>query len=569
MKINNKEIEKIGYIFIFMFTIFIRFLNLGNLPLSDLEAKIAIQSSHLLSGSDFLANSDTLITNLIAGLMYLFGNSEWVVRFISALVGSLFIFTPLLFRSYFDKNTLLLISLWIAIDPGMLALSRQINSSLLVLFFGILFFFSCTKQKPILMGIFGGILLLCGGKFWFGFIPILFMLIFFNIRSWRNKGNHLNVKIFKDRHQTRKFYYSLVFSIVFFGTFSLFFPSQLSGISQGFVDYIQGWKSNSGVSIWDVLRALLIYEFPIFILGIFGLILTKRLPTKKARFVGLWMVLNMVHLLVYPSRQISDSVWIIFPLILFGSLFINQFGRVEESESKLVFLISGIGFIVLGFLTLISINLLTNASVTSQSPISKSILIFAGIVLVLFAIFLIGWSLSWKIAGKSILFVVIAYFGIYTLSAGWNAAGLRLPFENEMWYLGTKPVNEDLVIDTLEDYSDWNHGHKYAASIQVAGLDSPALKWALRNFENVEYINNISRTSNSEIIISKFGQTIELEESYKGQDFEWSSKPIWDLLITTEWTNWILSRRIPANMQEKESIILWIRNDLFPGYISN
>jgi len=135
MKINHKEIEKIVFIFIFIFAIFIRFLNLGTLPLSDMEAKVAVQSSHLLSGSDLLVNSDVFLTNLIAVLMYIFGNSEWVVRFFSALAGSLLIFTPILFRSYFNKNTLLIISIWIAIDPGILALSRQINSSLLIFFF--------------------------------------------------------------------------------------------------------------------------------------------------------------------------------------------------------------------------------------------------------------------------------------------------------------------------------------------------------------------------------------------------------------------------------------------------
>ena len=569
MKINHKEIGKIVFIFIFIFAIFIRFLNLGTLPLSDMEAKVAVQSSHLLSGSDLLVNSDVFLTNLIAVLMYIFGNSEWVVRFFSALAGSLLIFTPILFRSYFNKNTLLIISIWIAIDPGILALSKQINSSLLVLFFGILFFFSYKKQKPIWMGIFGGILLLCGASFWFGLIPILFILIFLSLRRWRKKEIENEIRIFGDRNQTRKFCYSLILSLVFWGTFSLFFPIQLSGIAQGFVDYIQGWKSNSGVSFWEVIRAILVYEFPIIIFGILGLVFSKRLLTKKERIIGVWLVLNIIHLLVYPSRQISDSLWIIFPLILFGSLFMKQFGKLEKSDSKLVLLISGIGFIVLGFLTLISMNILTNSTVTSQSPISKSILIIAGIVLVLFAIFLIGWSLSWKIAGKSILYIVIVYFGIYTLSAGWNAAGLRLPYENEMWYLGSKPINEDLVVATLEDYSDWNQGHKYVASIQVAGLDNPSLIWALRNFENVEYIDNFSKSSTPEMIITKSDQILELEESYKGQDFEWSAKPIWDLLISSEWTNWILSRRIPANMKEKDPIILWIRNDLFPGYISN
>ena len=67
------------------------------------------------------------------------------------------------------------------------------------------------------------------------------------------------------------------------------------------------------------------------------------------------------------------------------------------------------------YISAVLINLMTNATSLTQSPVSKTIMVIAGVVLVLFAIFLIGWSLSWKIAGKSLLIIFMVYFGIYTL----------------------------------------------------------------------------------------------------------------------------------------------------------
>ncbi len=134
-----------------------------------------------------------------------------------------------------------------------------------------------------------------------------------------------------------------------------------------------------------------------------------------------------------------------------------------------------------------------------------------------------------------------------------------------MLHLNPIPISEKILVSTIENYSEWTHGSKHEAEIQVINIDYPSLNWALRNFENIEFVNHFSISANPEFVITKFDQTIEAADSYKGQDFEWIATPIWNLLIPNEWANWVLSRRIPTNLQQQDLIILWVRNDLFPG----
>jgi hypothetical protein len=568
MKFTQKEMIKIGVALLFGFAFFIRFLSLGSVPLSDFEANIAIHATQLSSGVKDVNDSNVLLLNDIAVLTYVFGNSNFVVRLFSTLIGSLLVTSPLLFRNHFNKKLLFILSFWMCIDPGLIALSRQLNSSILTLFFGILLLYFYLERKPVSMGIISGLLLLCGASLWFTLLPILLISIFYFVKRIRKTDAERPFAIFEEANQTRSFVVSLAISVVLGATTGFIFPSQFGGVFQGLVDYLQGWRAGSTTSVAEIARALLVYDFPIFVFGVLGIIFAKKWHRRAVYFFGLWFLINTIQLLLYPARQLNDSIWILFPLILFGSFFIDQFSSLQNADTKIILLITGCGIVIFEFLTLVSLNLLTNTAPTNQSPISKSILIIAGITLILFAIFLIGWSLSWRVAGKSILFISIVYFGVYSLSAGWNASGLRLPFENEMWYIAPIPPTADLVISTVEEYSEWNHGYPYEAHVQVVGIDSPSLRWALRKFENVEFVQNLRIASAPEIVITDAYQTITMEEAYKGQDFEWVSKPAWDLLILREWTDWVLTRRVASNLKEQQQIILWVRNDLFPGLAS-
>jgi hypothetical protein len=191
--------------------------------------------------------------------------------------------------------------------------------------------------------------------------------------------------------------------------------------------------------------------------------------------------------------------------------------------------------------------------------------IIAGFALILAAGLLAGWSMSWEIAGKSFLLVAIVFLSLITISAGVNASGLRKPYQNEILFISPVPIDQDLLIGTLEDYSGWNYGEVKTINIFIMGDQPASLLWTLRNFENISQGNEIPLNEQVDAIITNADKTLVQSNSFRGQDILWTSKPAWDIMSSTEFAQWFLTRRAPQDGINQKSNIVWIRNSLFPG----
>jgi hypothetical protein len=195
----------------------------------------------------------------------------------------------------------------------------------------------------------------------------------------------------------------------------------------------------------------------------------------------------------------------------------------------------------------------------------RVLFIIAGFGLIFVAGLLAGWAISWEIAGKSFLILFLSYFLIFTLSAMWNASGLRNPFYNEILRLNEVPIETDLLIKTLQDYSEWNYGHKNSLSVYVVNSQKSSLAWALRDFSNVNYVNILPQNDSIDAVITDVNQNLMQGDTFRGQEILWTTKPAWSLMNIGDLTQWFLTRRAPQDMLLQQSIIVWIRNDLFPG----
>jgi len=107
--------------------------------------------------------------------------------------------------------------------------------------------------------------------------------------------------------------------------------------------------------------------------------------------------------------------------------------------------------------------------------------------------------------------------------------------------------------------SEWGVGNDYSAPIVIAGLDSPALEWALRRHP-VKVVDALDPSSSPEFVITPFEDNPVLVSAYRGQDFIWRQTFSWNSMLSSDWLRWIALREIPLS---GENIILWARSDLF------
>jgi hypothetical protein len=172
----------------------------------------------------------------------------------------------------------------------------------------------------------------------------------------------------------------------------------------------------------------------------------------------------------------------------------------------------------------------------------------------------LGWSSS--AAKHGLVWGLVAGLGAYGLANSWWVSQLRSSGENELWYPSPVIGQETELAATLKWLSEANTGIPNELDITVT-KKSPSLQWALRDWHNIRFMSGTISGELPSIIISGSEESAPaLAGSYRGQDFAWEISPGWQGALPPDWPRWLVFRNVPPQV---EHIILWARNDLFPG----
>ena len=88
---------------------------------------------------------------------------------------------------------------------------------------------------------------------------------------------------------------------------------------------------------------------------------------------------------------------------------------------------------------------------------------------------------------------------------------------------------------------------------------APALEWLLRG-RSLHRASALETQESPAIVVSAQTEDFNLPIAYRGQDFTWRQEPFWDIAGIYEWIKWSVFRDMPY---ESETVIVWVRNDLF------
>jgi hypothetical protein len=218
-------------------------------------------------------------------------------------------------------------------------------------------------------------------------------------------------------------------------------------------------------------------------------------------------------------------------------------------------------FILMGlfWFTLASMTRPPSAQAPAYSPglVLIGILVLIGLATALVAM---GWS--WKMGRTGLVWGLVLGLTVYLVSVMWGAAQIRFNMPQELW--GTPPATGQAVLlqTTLDELSWWQYGSTNSLAIQSV-VDLPSLRWVLRNYPSVRYSSQPLPGDQPDVLITAKGAAEPaLAASYRGQDFVWSIYPDWSGALPADLLSWFTFRRAPLQL---DAIILWARNDLFPG----
>lgn len=545
------------YVLAFLIAFGIRIAQLGALPLNDAESISALQALQI-SQSEHTALSPHPFYILATSLLFLMygGGTDSLARFMPALIGSLLVFAPLLFDNRLKPRPSLLLAFFIALDPGLVAISRQAASPIFAITFFVFTLGFINKNKLILASVFAALTLLSGPSLWLGLIGFIIAWMIFQVF---NRAAIPNSRFSIPDSATRNsLLITFILTFITAGTLFLTVPNGLSAAFASIPEFFKSFTRTSETTWGMILISVLVYQPLAFVLAMFAIVRGILNNIKRVIFLTIWMLVALFLVIFLPARQITDLAWVLIPLNALAALELARaFNIYPEARSE----IAGVTFLTVFIWVFAWLGFagMTWFPADSREYGLRFWMLLGSLVLLALSLLLVaaGWSARTARIGGVWGFVIA--FGALTLGGTFGAAGLRGQNAPELWWQPSIPVQAHLLRETAEQVSEFYTGDAHSASVVIVGLDSPALAWALRE-QDVQIVETLEATTAPDIVITPFENNATLMAAYRGQDFNWRQTYLWHISPFDVWARWITLREISY---AGETIILWARDDLF------
>ncbi|MEW6085251.1 MAG: hypothetical protein AB1607_11710 [Chloroflexota bacterium] len=596
---NSSALKHEGWLYglAFLIAIALRFIALGASPLTDSEATLALQSLAIARGENPLLAPQPAYILFTAVLFAITESTNFLARFLPALAGSVLVFIPYFFREKINPRPALILAFLFAYDPGLVALSRQANGTMLAVTFVLFAWAMWNHKRVVALGIFAGLALLSGPSLWAGLLTLGLARLFIQGMKPKATDNRSSIENPKSstlapdasagvvnqespvsslqpqfsnplitNYQIRTFLTTILAVLFLCGTLFFLAPNGLSAALSSIPAYFSGWVTPSVTTPARILFIFLAYEPLGISLALFAILRAVRTNGKRAVRLTLWLGVALLLAVFY--RQPGELVWGIIPLLTLGALELSRVFDLHREE------FAEVGVVVIAISVLLVYTWFNVSGIAlnpyNQLPTSLPILgevqnarmvVLTGsllIVVVCIALVALGWSARIARLGTTITFTTL--LSMYSLAAAWGASGLRNPNGVELWTQDLRVVQADLFLASVEDLSEFSLGHTQSQPVTVAGILSPALEWTLRNHA-VETVSVLDPQLAPPIVVTPLMDDPGLPAAYRGQDFAWRQQPQWANLQPPDWLKWFVFRELPM---ENETIILWARDDLFP-----
>jgi len=507
--------------------ILLRFYRLGDMPLSDIEvhdallAWLMVTDQHLWDAG-WLANSSLVHFSQII-LFWITGTANSVsARIVSAICGSALIFVPLLFARHLGKGGVGLTMAMLAVSPSLVIVSRTADGMALALICLVIALVGLERTKNnsgidgikmILAGVVLGIM--CGSNFIVPFLLIGFILM-----------RQLNIaRRVLETLRASSFGSALAYSVVVLLVLTTFFRYRygLMAVAESWIQWISGWSPYIRTRSALLIPQISLSNQPLLLLlavGGGGIYIQRKCVERTLLVL---VVCGLLYGLIYPGIQSTDVVWVITPLFVFCAFVaLWALEDVWSSQELIVVAIQGLilgSLIVFGHILFGGVDLPTNiAAYSDRNYILVQALILSGIMILVVALFSVGWS--WKISKASITIIILIFSVFWSMHRSWNM--VRFPNNSyaSAWYKMRLTGTGNIMIKTLRNLSLEFTGHPREVDIKVISPYNRQIAWRLREFSNLEWDENIGFLNYPSVIIT-FGTDLSnnIGPDYIGQEF--------------------------------------------------
>lgn len=616
-------LEVLLYALLALVAIALRFAVLGGAPLNDDEAALALGALRMVDTSTPGAAEvpDSPLTLALHALAFTFGGaSDAAARFPSALGGVLLVLAPALWRRYLGPLPPLLLSFLLAISPvawlAARTLSPAVWSALLAIVGPWLALrFAETRRAACAIAAtvaFAALLLLVEPA---GFVTAL-ALAFGVAFAWLT-GDDPETGVgpgLRGMLRAWPWTYGALAAVAValaLSTLVFFLPSGLTAIGNVIAGAARGLSERpAGATVAFPLLIALRFEPGVALFGVLAAAHAVREGAFFERALAGWLLAGIAAGLAYAGATAAHALWVTLPLGALLALAITRWlterpGAVwnvprggvtlHAAITFALWCAVGLSLVLMGKQILVDLpagvtrldalaerifdGLYSRRSASSEMIEVQGAQVFSttlgfiqlrALLTVLLSLlvgilyFLVGSLWGARTAWRGLALGTLGALLLYGLGLGGHAAFQASDDPRTLWF--PNPVTDDVreLENTLEMMSLRATGTPHLIDIIARVPDNGALAWALRHHPNTTFAGGLGPEVHSAVVIAPWTEPEPvLGASYIGKDLVIRRAWSLDSLSWRDMIMWLYRGASRVQPAPSETIMLWVRNDVY------
>ncbi len=563
------NIESGLYILIGLLALGLRLLRLGDLLLTEAEAREALAAWRFVSMSPIepVMPVSGLWYSLTSLTFLLLGANEFWARFWPVLAGTALVFTPALFRRELGRGAALVSGMLLAISPVLLSASRTADGTTLAALSLVLLGAGLRRsvREPsrlnlVLTGIALGLGLTSGPRFISG-MAAAFLAVIFIIFARPEVARRLRAAWMSIAGQFWPALAAAGITIGLVASTGLLNPTGLSAAGAALPLWFGGWLGRATTAPAYLVPQIIFAHEPLllamglgglyvaFISGYWHLFASRlqmifgapELETEQvslgggasdvswrgtASILGAAAIGALVFGILYTGRQASDALWVVIPLsMLAGKVIVETFGGDWfEGELETVLAQAGVLVVMLVFtyfqlgaygrgyaLTPTCADILLRIFTPETCGVDIRLLLAGaviGLAIFVTVMFALGWSRLSAVRGAALAVGIAALIG--TVSSGLALGVFQADDPNSLWSPSPTIFGLRLMMDEVRDISQRAAGKEEELEVVVVSNSGEAdrdglLGWELRKFPKARFVDSVELANGAPVVIATSG----------------------------------------------------------------
>lgn len=550
----------------------IRFTNLGQIPLSELEADMAWSVWRFWQpGSAAITVSSPAYFTFTSLLTPLVGFNDATVRLVPALFGLGVVCLPWLLAHRLGHVGALVACGFLAMSPLNVAISRAVGGEAIALFAVLLILVAFVRSQEtddrrwlyVLMGALG-LGLASAPLFYSGLLTLALSLFTAAKMGLRLVDGDSYIWPEVGVRKTAVLVALGVFAVS--SSFLLWHPAGFGAAAQMAGSWFGqfGGGSDPGVSraLVDPFLALARYELGLVIMGVVAVLwVLWRSHAWGLAFVY-WVLAGLLLMLVQAGEMPNTLILTLPGYLLMGHL--TGFLLSGKTARGIVWGVAALLF-TLCMLIIINTGRFLRVVVYDPQNIQYLLTIMLGFVLAAMLLYLL-LTVDITAVGQGVWLGLLIFFAIVAWGTGWWLGHQAANDPRERWVMTATDTDIRLLVDNLHTLS-MQFANSSTGIDMAVSVDTAVVRWYLREFKQAEIGQTLPATASHRVLITPEQAAPPLDDAYTGEDYgltlskspnEQAPLNVNKVMETLRW--WFFHDT--AASASNGRVILWVRADL-------